>query len=107
MKPSRITRFRHAFYLVWTIGVMGSTPHLRNQALALLHSSSPRELCRLEELEYWAQNNRIIDFGSSGSNFKEEVWKTGCAMFEEHYILNKKRERRWAGGLARMPVLAL
>jgi hypothetical protein len=56
MRPSEIASFEHAFYRVWTIGVMATAPHLQDQASAFLDSCSPQELCGLDELGTWAKS---------------------------------------------------
>jgi hypothetical protein len=50
IRPSEIVRFQHAFYCVWTIAVMETSPHLQHKASTYLDKCSPRELCRLDEL---------------------------------------------------------
>ncbi|KAN0098326.1 hypothetical protein V8E51_013989 [Hyaloscypha variabilis] len=86
MRPSELARFEHAFYCVWTIGVMGSAPHLQDQASAFLDECSPRELCRLEELAVWATSYNNNDFGSSGLDLEEEVWKAGCDLVSKRWM---------------------
>ncbi|TVY75552.1 hypothetical protein LSUE1_G009377 [Lachnellula suecica] len=91
MRPSEIARFKHAFYCVWTIGVMGKAPHLQSQASAFLDACSPRELCRLEELATWAYNYNDNDFGSLALNLRDEIWMAG-------YDLVSKRWRAYQDG---------
>ncbi|KAF2251490.1 hypothetical protein BU26DRAFT_603900 [Trematosphaeria pertusa] len=93
MRPSEFARFEHAFYCVWTIGVMGSTPHLQGQASAFLDECSPRELCRLAELGDWAENFNGNDFGSSGLDFEDEVWKAGCDLVSKRWEAYMKQRR--------------
>ncbi|KAF2177167.1 hypothetical protein K469DRAFT_733064 [Zopfia rhizophila CBS 207.26] len=85
MRPSELARFEHAFYCVWTIGVMGRTPHLQDQASAFLDECSPQELCRLAELGEWATNYNENDFGSSGLDLEDEVWKAGCDLVSKRW----------------------
>ncbi|KAH8663105.1 hypothetical protein BGZ60DRAFT_412771 [Tricladium varicosporioides] len=66
MRPSELAHFEHALYCVWTIGVMGMTPHLQEQASTFLNKYSPRGLSRLLELRTWARGYNYNDFGSLG-----------------------------------------
>lgn len=86
MRPSELARFKHAFYCVWTIGVMGKAPHLQDQASAFLDECSPRELCRLEELAVWATSYNDNDFGSLGLDLEDEVWKAGCDLVSKRWM---------------------
>jgi hypothetical protein len=80
MRPHEIARFEHAFYYVWTIGIMKTTPHLQDQALAVLDKCTPRELCQLYEFTDWALYNNENWYPSWGIEFKNEVWQTGCSL---------------------------
>ncbi|KAI9712002.1 MAG: hypothetical protein M1820_001710 [Bogoriella megaspora] len=86
MRSSELARFGHAFYCVWTIGVMGTALLLQDQASAFLDQCSPRELCRLEEFATWAMDYNENDFGSSGLDFHDEVWKTGCDLVSKRWM---------------------
>ncbi|KAF2431040.1 hypothetical protein EJ08DRAFT_696719 [Tothia fuscella] len=86
MRPSEIARFQHALYCVWAIGVMGTTPHMKDRATALLRACSPRELCRLEEFDRWATYFNENDFGSLGLDFNDEVWTTGCELVSTRWM---------------------
>jgi hypothetical protein len=86
MRPSELARFERAFYRVWTIGVMGSAPHLQDQASAFLDQCSPRELCRLDELGTWATYFNENDFGSLGLDLHDGVWKTGCDLVSKRWM---------------------
>jgi hypothetical protein len=85
MRPSELARFEHAFYCVWNIGVMGGTPQLKEKASTFLDQCSPQELFSLYELSLWARSYNDNNFGSSGLNFKDEVWKTGCDIVSKRY----------------------
>jgi hypothetical protein len=85
MRPSELVRFEHALYCVWSIGVMERAPHLRDQASAFLDECSPQELCGLDELGTWAQYYNDNDFGSSGLDFHDEVWKAGWNLVSKHW----------------------
>jgi hypothetical protein len=93
MRPSEITRFEHAFYCVWTIGVMGTTQYLQDQALAFLEECSPRELCMLLELASWATYYNDNDFGSIGLDLHDEVWKAGCDLVSKRWIAFQEGRR--------------
>jgi hypothetical protein len=98
MRPSELARFEHAFYCVWTIGVMGKAPHLQDQASAFLDECSPRELCALDELATWAQYYNHNDFGSSGLDFHDEVWKAGCDLVSKRWVAYVDGGRRGMAG---------
>ncbi|KAH7110891.1 hypothetical protein B0J11DRAFT_203468 [Dendryphion nanum] len=83
--PAEKLRFEYAFYYVWTIGVMGTTPHLLEQATDMLDTCSPQELCRLNELAEWALRYNEGNFGSSGLDLHDEVWKTGCRLSQNRW----------------------
>lgn len=85
MRPSELARFEHAFYCVWTIGVMAKTPHLQDQASTFLRECSPRELCRLDEFAMWARDYNDNDFGPSGFDLEDEVWKAGCDLVSKRW----------------------
>ncbi|KAF2690759.1 hypothetical protein K458DRAFT_426204 [Lentithecium fluviatile CBS 122367] len=85
MRPSELARFEHAFYCVWTIGVMGRAPHLQDQTSAFLDECSPRELCRLDELATWATYFNENDFGSLGLDLHDDVWKAGCDLVSKRW----------------------
>ncbi|KAF1955165.1 hypothetical protein CC80DRAFT_493109 [Byssothecium circinans] len=86
MRPSELARFEHAFYSVWTIGIMGTVPYLHDQASAFLDECSPRELCRLNELAQWAIYFNENEFGSSGLDFHDEIWKIGCDLASSRWM---------------------
>ncbi|KAF2109731.1 hypothetical protein BDV96DRAFT_604605 [Lophiotrema nucula] len=85
VRPSELARFEHAFYCVWTIGIMGKTPHLQDQASAFLDDCSPQELFRLNELRDYARHFNDNEFGSSGLDFNDEVWMTGCNLVSKRW----------------------
>jgi hypothetical protein len=92
IRPSEIARFQHAFYCVWAIAVMEASPHLQHKASAYLDRCSPRELCRLNELETYAQHYNHNEFGSVGLDFQGELWKTGCSLVSRRWIkINQER----------------
>lgn len=80
MRPSEIARFQHAFYCVWTLGTVGTAPHLQHKASAFLDRCSPRELCRLDEMTSYAVYYNDNEFRSVGLDFQDEVWKKGCDL---------------------------
>lgn len=86
MRLSEIARFQHAFYCVWTIGVMGAAPHLQHKALAFLDKCSPRELCRLGEMGLYATSYNLNKFTSVGLDFKDKVWKVGCDLVTNRWL---------------------
>jgi len=86
MTPSELARFEHAFYCVWTIGVLGTSPHLQDKRRAFLDDCSPRELCRLDELGTWATYFNENAFGSLGLVFQDEVWKAGCDLVSRRWV---------------------
>ena len=86
MRPSEIARFQHAFYCVWTVGVIGTTPHLQHKALAFLDKCSPRELCRLDEMASYAVYYNHNEFGSVGLDFQDKVWKVGCDLVSTRWV---------------------
>jgi hypothetical protein len=94
IRPSERTRFEHAFYRVWMIGVMGTTPHLQDRASRLLNKCSPRELCRLDELATWAKDYNNNEFQSVGLNLKDEVWKTGLNLVSKRWSAYRKTGAR-------------
>ncbi|KAF2643932.1 hypothetical protein P280DRAFT_514915 [Massarina eburnea CBS 473.64] len=77
MQPYEIARFEHAFYCVWTVRVMGTTPHLQDQASAFLAKFSPRELFKLDELQTWATYYNDSKFGSPGLRVLTSMMKFG------------------------------
>lgn len=86
MKPSELARFEHAFYCVWTIGVMGNTPHLQDQASVFLSTCAPRELFRLYEMSSWADFSGGNNSDISGFKVHEGVaWKSGCDLVVDHW----------------------
>lgn len=91
MRPSELARFEHAFYCVWTIGVMRRTPHLQDQALTFLDECSPQELCRLSELAEWAINYNHNDFGPPSFDLEDEVWKAGCDLVLERWYAYRRK----------------
>ena len=91
MRPSELARFEHAFYCVWTVGVMRRAPHLQNQASVFLDECSPRELFRLDEAALWAKCYNHNDFGSLGLDLQDEVWRTGCDL------VSKRWSACWSG----------
>lgn len=86
MRPSEIARFKHAFYCVWSIGIMATTPHLQDQASAFLDDCSPPELCRLDEFGDWATSYNENDYGSLGLDLHDEVWKAGCDLVSKRWV---------------------
>ena len=86
MRPSEIARFQHAFYCVWTIGVMGTAQHLQHKASAFLNECSPRELCRLDEMASYVVYYNQNDFGPVGLDFQDTVWKTGCDLVSTRWV---------------------
>jgi hypothetical protein len=86
MRPSEIARFQHAFYCVWTVGVIGTAPHLQHKASAFFDECSPRELCRLAEMASYAMYYSHNDFESVGLDFKDEVWKMGCDLVSTRWV---------------------
>jgi hypothetical protein len=92
IRPSEIVRFQHAFYCVWAIAVMETSPHLQHKASAYLDKCSPRELYRLDELATYAQYYNHNEFGSVGLDFLGELWKTGCSLVSRRWIkVHKER----------------
>lgn len=86
LQPSELARFEHAFYCIWTIGVMGNTPHLQDQASAFLDESSPRELYGLSKVAHWAKLYHGTDFGVLGFDVRDcAVWETGCNLVTRHW----------------------
>jgi hypothetical protein len=85
MRPHEIARFEHAFYSVWTIGIMETTPHLKDQASAFLDKCTPRELCQLNEFTDWAIYTNENWYQSWGLEFKDEVWKIGCDLVRKRW----------------------
>ena len=59
MRPSERARFEHAFYCVWTVGVIARATHLQEQASAFLDRRNPGELYRLDEMTMFGQ---ILDY---------------------------------------------
>jgi len=89
MRPSEFARFEHAFYCVWTIGVIGRARHgLKDRTLAFLDQCSPRELYRIDELRTWAKSYSKEDFGFVGLDLDDEVWKAGYDL-----VVNSERWR--------------
>jgi len=85
MRPHEIAGFEHAFYFVWTIGIMETTPHLKDQVSAFLDKCTPRELCRLYAFTDWALYNNENWYQSWGVEFKDDVWKTGCSLVRNRW----------------------
>lgn len=85
MQPSERARFEHAFYRVWTVGVMARALHLQTQALALLDTCSPRELCRLDEMSIWLESYNENNLGSLGLDFRDETWKASYDLVYERW----------------------
>ena len=85
MRPSERARFEHAFYCVWTVGVMARATHLQEQASAFLDRCSPRELCRLDEMEMWVTNFNENEFGSLGLDLHDATWKAGCDLVSKRW----------------------
>lgn len=85
MRPSEIARFQHAFYCVWTVGVMGAAPHLQHKALAFLDKCGPRELCRLGEMASYATNYSPNKFTSVGLDFQDKVWRVGRDLVHDRW----------------------
>lgn len=85
MRPSEIARFKHAFYCVWAIGIMATTPHLENQATAFLDDCGPPELCRLDEFGDWATSYNENYYGSLGLDLHDAVWKAGCNLVAKYW----------------------
>lgn len=75
--PSEIARFEHAFYCLWTIGVMEMTPHLQDRISAFVDRCSLQELCGLIQVRDWAEMYTDNNFKSSDLDVKDEVWKAG------------------------------
>lgn len=86
MRPFEIARSHHAFYCVWTIGVIGMAPRLQHKASAFLDECSPRELCRLDEMASYAMYYNHNNFGSVGLDFQDEVWKMGCDLVSTRWV---------------------
>lgn len=97
MRPSEIARFQHAFYCVWTVGVMGTAPHLQHKASAFLDECSPRELCRLDEMASYAVYYNHNNFGSVGLDFKDEVWKMGYDLVSTRWVKVAQEGRHFRG----------
>ncbi len=85
MTPSEIIRFKHAFYRVWTIGVMNRAPHLKDQALAFLNECGPKELCRLDEFVMWARSYNENNFGFSGLDLEYEIWRASFDLVSKRW----------------------
>jgi hypothetical protein len=85
VRPREVARFKHAFYCVWTIGVMGRAPHLQDKALAFLNECSPRELSILDELATYTSDYNDNEFRAVGLDFNNEVWKTGCDLVSKRW----------------------
>ncbi len=85
MRPSERARFEHAFYCVWTVGVMARATHLQEQASTFLDRCSPRELYRLDEMSVWVRYYNENDFGSLGLDLHDETWKAGCDLVSKRW----------------------
>jgi hypothetical protein len=93
IRPSERVRFKHAFYCVWAIGVMVQAPHLQDEASAFLDGCSERELFRLAEFSDYSKNYNDNNFGSTGLDFKHEVWKAGREAVKRRHIACSRKRR--------------
>ncbi|UPX10061.1 uncharacterized protein EKO05_0000733 [Ascochyta rabiei] len=101
VRPREIARFEHAFYCVWAIGIMGTTPHLQHEASAFLDNCSPRELCRLEEQAQFSYAYDKEFFESLGLAFNGEVWECARDLVPERW--QEVGRNRWWGSM-RVPM---
>lgn len=85
IRPSERARFIHAFYCVWTVGILARVPHLQEEASAFLDRCSPRELCRLAEMSMWVSYFNETDFGSLGLDLHDETWIAGCNLVSKRW----------------------
>ena len=76
--PSECARFEHAFYCVWTIGVMARATHPQEQVSAFLERCGQRELYRLDEMSVQVRYFNENGFGYLGLGLHDETWKAGC-----------------------------
>lgn len=92
-----ILRFERAFYRVWAVGVWGVSPGLQHKASDFLHTCSPRELRRLEELADYSYGYTRNEFGDVGLDFNDATWAVGRELVARRW--REVRVDRWWGNM--------
>jgi hypothetical protein len=85
MRPSECALFEQNFYILWTLGVMQSAPHLQHHAAAYLEKCTAKELCRLDEMSEWMHCYNENEFGDTGLDLRDKVWMAGYKVVGDYY----------------------
>jgi hypothetical protein len=90
MTPAEITRFQHAFYCSWIIGVIASDNRVADGGWASTEESDPREVYRFHEFTIWARCHSKNEFGSLDIDFHDPLWTDSGSLLSGirriHYL---------------------